>query len=181
MINLLPTENKKQLRASIHNQILLRYIFLLVLALFLSAGIFGFIYISLKQSQDVFKAQEAENNQKIVQYANMQKNATELSKNINQTKNVLSKRVDYSKVLFKLASILPTGVSISDIKLEAKLFEGEKKLVINLTNADQASDIKKVLEDSKLFKSVSIFSVTNTERSKQATYNVVFDIKGFEL
>ena len=181
MINLLPVENKKQLRAAVHNRILVRYIFLLLITLLLSAAIFGFIYISLKQSQAIFKAQEAENNKKIVQYADMQKNASELNKNINQTKNVLAKRVDYSKVLFKLASILPKGVSISDIKLEAKLFEGEKKLVINLTNANQASDIKKILETSKLFKSVSIFSVTNTERSKQVTYNVVFDIKGFEL
>lgn len=181
MINLLPLDNKKQLRASIHNRILSQYIFLLITLLLISLGAFVFVYFSLKQSQNIFQAQEIENNKRIIKYDAMKKSASELSVNINQTKNVLSGRVDYSKVLFKLAKILPEGISVGEIKLESKLFEGEKKLNINIERPDQASEVKKIFEQSKLFKSVSILNVTNSEKSRRVTFMVVFDKKGFDL
>ncbi len=181
MINLLPTKNKKELVASIHNRILVQYIFLLLASAVATVVAFGFIYLSLKQSQDLFRKDEENNNQKVVAYEEMKKNATELSTNLNQAKSILSQRVDYSKVLFEIAKILPPGVSINAIKLESKLFEGVKQLEINLQSEQQIVEVKKIMEDSGLFKSVSIDSVVVDDESIRANFSVSFERKGFGL
>lgn len=181
MINLLPPENKKQLRASLHNTLLRGYIGLLLVFVLIYAGVFGFVYITIRQSQDIYRQDEAANNQRVIAYADTKKSATELSNNLKQAKVVLDQRVDYSQVLFEIAKILPEGVSINSVRLESKLFEGEKPLEINLVNSNQSAEIKKVLENSGLFKSVVIVNVVSNDKVIKATFNVVFDRKGFGL
>lgn len=181
MINLLPVDNKKQLRASLHNTILRGYIGLLVVFTIIYAGVFGFVYINIQQSQAIYKQNEIDSNKRVAAYADLKKDASELSSNLNQAKVVLSQRVDYSKVLFEIAKILPEGVSINAVRLESKLFDGEKPLEVNLVNANQAAEIKKLLEDSGLFKSVVVVNVVNNDRVIKATFNVVFNRQGFGL
>ena len=181
MINLLPPENKKQLRASIHNTILRNYVGVLLASVVVYAAAFGFVYIKIKQSQDIYREEEASNNQRVVEYEEVKKDATELSNNLKHTKTVLDQRVDYSKVLFEIAKILPEGVSINAVQLESKLFEGEKSLEVNLVDSNQAADIKKLFEDSGLFKSVVIVSVVNTDQIIKANFSVVFNRQGFGL
>lgn len=181
MINLLPIDNKKQLRASLHNTMLRGYVGLLFVFILIYAGVFGFVYITIKQSQDIYRQNEAANNQRVIAYVGMRQEAGELSSNINQAKLVLDQRVDYSKVLFEIAKTLPDGVSINAVRLESKLFEGEKPLEVNLANANQSADIKKLLENSGLFKSVVIVNVVNSNKAIKATFNVVFNREGFGL
>lgn len=181
MINLLPLENKKQLRASLQNTMLRGYIGLLLIFVIIYAAVFGFVYITIKQNQNIYRQDEEANNKRVLADAGFKKEATDLSANIRQAKTVLDQRVDYSKVLFEIAKILPEGVSINSVRLESKLFEGEKPLEVNLINANQAAEIKKLFEDSKLFKSVVIVNVVNNDKVIKATFNVIYNRQGFGL
>lgn len=181
MINLLPADNKKQLRASAHNRILSKYIVLLLIGIVLAVATMAFVYLALKQSQEIFRKDEEKNNQRIASYSKFKEEAQELSRNINQTKSILAQRVDYSKVLFEIAKILPKEFSISSIRLESKLFEGNKQLEVNLQNPEQAPQVKQIFEESNLFKLVSIDTVINTDKLCIARYTVVFNREGFGL
>lgn len=181
MINLLPANNKRQLRASLHNTLLRKHIGLLLVFTVALGAVIAYSYFVLKSYQEFYQETEHQNNLRVVEYQELKRKANDLSQDLNLSKTILSQRVDYSQVLIKIAQILPEGVSIDAITLESKLFEGSKTLEVNLTHSDQASDIKKLFEESDLFKSVIINNVVSDDHVCKASYNVVFNREGFGL
>lgn len=181
MINLLPTENLRSLRASKRNVLLGRYIVLLIMAMILMVGIFVFMSITLEESKRVTVQAKIENEKRVASYKDTKAHGETLNKSLIQVKNILSQRVDYSKVLVRIAQTLPDNVSIQSIQLESKLFEGTKTIQINAPNLNSVVATKAAFEKSKLFKTVKIEHTNEVEEFVQATFSLVFDRKGFEL
>lgn len=181
MINLLPKQNLKELRASKRNVLLRRYIVLLTLAIVLLTGIFVFMYATLEDSKKITAQVIVENDKRVASYKDTKLQGETLNNNLIQVKNILSQRVDYSKVLVRIAQILPANVSIQSIQLESKLFEGTKTIQINAPNLDSVVAAKAAFENSGLFSSVKIDSTNEVKDSIQATFSLGFNRKGFEL
>src|SRR5574344_402870 len=110
MINLLPVETKKQLRAARTNTILIRYIITVVLAaIFLCLVILGSYYImseSKKTAENAVISTKTNGNS----YSPTVKKSNDFIADLSNAKNILAKRVSYSKIIEDLINALPSGV-----------------------------------------------------------------------
>ena len=122
-----------------------------------------------------------ENEQRVKTYDKTNAEAQVLNKSLNQVKGILSQRVDYSKVLVRIAQVLPANVTIQSIQLESKLFEGTKVLRITAPNLDSVIATKTAFEASQLFTSVKIDDTNESKDQTHATFSLMFNRKGFEL
>lgn len=188
MINLLPSENRKQLAASKQNGDILRSIFVVLGTMAVLVGMFAVIYIALTNSENLANQSYESNQTRIAEYKEVEANANKLLKDLSKAQQVLAQRVNYSNVLIKIAQALPSkDVTISSIQLDSKLFNDQaKSLTINAKSQDQVIETKNAFEKSGLFKSVKIDEIgTETLKDEteitRSTFSVKFNRQGFEL
>lgn len=188
MINLLPSENRKQLAASKQNGDILRSIFVVIGSMGVLVAMFIVIYVALINSEKLANQTYNDNQTRITEYKEVEADATKLLKDLNKAQQVLALRVNYSNVLIKIAQVLPSkDITISSIQLDSKLFNDQaKSLTINAKSPDQVIETKNAFEKSGLFKSVKIDEIgTETLKDNTAitksTFSVKFNRKGFEL
>jgi len=159
MINLLPTEDKRQIRAARVNIVLFRYVIIIVasfLFLMLALGASYVILRGVKQSADTVlsttSGQSQQNAQVVAQVQSLQSQ-------VAQAKSSLSNQISYSKVLTNLASVLPSGVIVQTLTLTSTSF-GTPTTVSFLakTNAE-ATKLQSQLQSSPYFSGVSLQSI----------------------
>ena len=117
MINLLPYEEKRQIRAGQTNTILLRYIIMLVVALLFLTGVFGMYYRSLTQIQTDAQQLIDTNQQKASAYNTARQQATALTASLSSAQTVLSQQVCYSNILTAIGAATPSGVILTALAL----------------------------------------------------------------
>lgn len=163
MINLLPPESKRQIRAGQSNLLLLRYcIASLLLAALLGALIAGvyFIMSNSKRDAENLIQQSETSGQK---YQKVKREASEFSNNLSTAKTIFDKDVLYSKIAVKIAQTLPPGVVLQSLQLDAKTFG--QPMVLNAAgkNYDDSIRLKTALEESPIFNDVHLQSVSQSE------------------
>ena len=109
MINLLPDEQQKDIRAARTNTLLLRYLILLVGAMIFLLGAFGVTYLSLTSSARQADEVRAENEQAATGYQETHAAATQLRNNLFSAKSLFENELRYSKMLLRLSALLPEG------------------------------------------------------------------------
>lgn len=160
MINLLPPNEKRELRAGRTNFLLVRYnIALLVALVFLFAAI-GVVFVYLNNTKASAQATIEENKTKVAGYATVQSQATQFRSNLTTAKQILDKEVTYTKVILDIAQILPQGVVLQNLNLDSATFGTETMLVAQATNYDRALALKAAMEKSPLFSNVHFATIT---------------------
>ena len=160
MINLLPTETKKQIRAARLNVILLRYCALLAAALLFTLTSFGvgvFITLQTKTTADAEKATAATAS---AQFSAVKSQAEAFASNLNAAKAILGNQISYSTTLIKITNSLPPGTVLNNLSLSDASFITPLTLSARATSSATALGLKTALADSKLFGSVNIVSIT---------------------
>lgn len=168
MINLLPPEVKREIRAGQANILLLRYcVTTLVLAAFLGVAIIGVFYI-IHISHDSVEREVQKSNQKIASYKSTEREYTEFSTNLATAKAIISKDVRYSSISQKIGKALPQNVILESLTLDAGKFGTPLVLNARGKSYDDAIALKTKLEESSLFNDVHLVSVaqSNTEDGK---------------
>lgn len=166
MINLLPHEEKRQLQAARTNTLLIRYnfIFLGVIA-FMGIAV-GVTFIFLTNTKANAERTLQENESKVGQYAAIDTEAKQFRKNLLTAKQILDNQTTYSKTILAIARLLPSGVVLQNLNLDAQTFGTPTSLVAQAKTYDDALALKESFEKSSLFSDVhfeSIASGTSTD------------------
>ena len=103
MINLLPPEEKRQLRAARSNTLLIRYnILLLGVVAFMGISI-AVTYVFLSASQQTAKQTIAENDAKVKQFNPIKEQAELFRQHLTTAKQILDNEITYSKAVVAIA------------------------------------------------------------------------------
>lgn len=160
MINLLPPEQKKQIRAGQSNVMMLRYCIASLILAILLGGLVVVTYLTLKNARNSAEASLAEGQAKSQKYSQVQQQATEFNNNLSIAKTILDKEVRYSQVAVKIAQVLPPGIVLQSLQLNADSFGKPMILDAYGKSYEDAIRLKTALEESDIFHDVHIISAT---------------------
>lgn len=169
MINLLPPEQLRELRAARANTLLLRYnIFLLGVLLFVVLALI-IVYFYLNTIKDTAIQTKHDNDAKVASYIHIDDQAKDFRNNLANAKTILDKDVTYSKTLLAIANVLPDGVIFNTITLDSATFGTPTVLALKARDEGAAVAAKEAFSKSSMFSDVHFTSVS---RKNKDTYPV---------
>ncbi len=165
MINLLPPEIKRQIRAGQSNTLLLRYCVLSAILAVLLLGAGGAIYLIMNISKNQAQATIDDARAQSAIYAESQQQADTFKNNLALAKTIIDKEVRYSNILLTIAQTLPSGIVLESIQLDAKTFGKSTSLNALGRSYGDAVRLKSAFEKSPYFTDVHINSVSENKDS----------------
>lgn len=167
IINLLPPEQKKEIRAGRANLLLLRYCVLtgVVVTVLCLAIALGYLYLS--NTKNLNEARIAENNLKSKEFANVEAESKQFKSNLTIARRLLDKKVTYAKVYVKLSNTMPEGTALESFMLDPTLAGQRALLSARVKTPDHAIQVRKKLIDTGLFKEVP-FATLKLDQQKNA-------------
>lgn len=155
MINLLPPDDKKQIRAGRTNVVLVRYNLLIVFSvIFLTAAI-GFAYYYLTTAREIAQAAIIESTRKEGSYAAVKTEADSFRSELSNAKTILDDQTSYAKAALNIAKLLPTGTALNSLKLDKQSFSTPLIMTVNIADEQAAIDLLNNFKSSPLFSSVT--------------------------
>ncbi len=165
MINLLPQEERRQLKAARSNTLLLRYNFLLLaVGVFLAASV-GVTYFYLNSTRASAEAAIQDNANKTSGYAASEEKARTFRSNLTTAKQILDREVAYTKVILEISQVLPQGIILENLNLDSQTFGTETVLVAKAKDYSRALALKDSFEQSSLFSNVHFKTITAGDAS----------------
>jgi Tfp pilus assembly protein PilN len=162
MINLLPDDFKKELRASRTNVTLLNYLIILAVGVIFLAVLFVGVYYVLTNTKSDAQSIIKQNNSKTSALASTEQQALSLRASLSTAKVILDQEVDYSKVVTGIAQVMPAGTVLASLSLSSTTFGTPIILQANAKSIDDALALKDSFSKSSLFSNVSIQTLTST-------------------
>lgn len=160
MINLLPPNEKKQLRAARANVLLLRYNLLVLGALiFLVVGLSGvYIYLTTQKQAAEFTIQE--NSKRESKYSLVKQDADKFRSELSSAKNILNSQVSYSKAFIRFSSLFPASTALKDkVELNESMYTTPVVLGVKVKNEAAAQAVLDSFKSSKYVTSVTKDSI----------------------
>ncbi|MGO3702079.1 MAG: PilN domain-containing protein [Candidatus Saccharimonadales bacterium] len=161
MINLLPKDRIKQLRAAQQNTLLLRYIIATTITLLLVLAIHVAAFALLKNAERANAVIAQENQAQIDEYRHIREQSEEYVANLKTAKAIFDASIAYSNVAVNIAQNLPEGVILQSIDLDRSTIGQPTTLVAKTRSYDAGIALKEKLQDSTIAKDVSIASTTD--------------------
>jgi hypothetical protein len=175
MINLLPPEEKRQLRAAHTNTLLVRYNFFLLSAVAFLGLAVGITYLYLTSTKAAADQQISDAQVETGGYAETQAEAQQFRSNLATAKQILDREVTYTNVIITIAHLMPNGVVLELLNLDAEAFGTETTLLASAKDYDRALAFKDAFQNSPLFSDVHFQSVetsTNPDYPIAVSLNV---------
>lgn len=163
MINLMPNDAKKEIRAARMNVVLSRYIIVILLAFAFLVLLLAGSYVVLSQNKASAERLIQTNNVKADVYSSTKAQVDALSSNLLVTKNILDQEVLYSNVLMNIGQQMPTGTVLSSIALNSASFTGTPVTLkaYAKTNEDVVA-LRQKFQSSPIFTRVNFDSVSDS-------------------
>ena len=171
MINLLPNDVKKEIKAARTNVSLLRYIFVLGAGIAFLCFIAVGVYFILMNTQTNADSAIKDNQSKTSSYSSSQAQAQALRASLANAKNILDKEVRYSKVITGIAALMPSGAVIDSLSLSPTTFGTPTTLTVYAKSTEAALSVKNSFQASPLFSNVAFVSITNASQA-QSNYPI---------
>jgi hypothetical protein len=154
MINLLPDDIKREIRAARMNVILLRYNLLILSALGMMITLCLLFYIILQSTQSHAVSTSNDNSEKAASFASVRKEADEYRNNLSIASKILDNSLPYTTVIFQITKLLPTGVNLDGLSLNASDFGQQVVFSAHARGYAQATQLKQNFQNSNLFTNV---------------------------
>lgn len=162
MINLLPDNDKREIRAAHTNVILLRYNLLLVIvAAFLLASC-AIVYAALNAGKANAETTNQQNISRAAAYEPTKKQAEEYRKNLKVAKQILDNEVIYTDLVFAITNLLPKDTVLDDLMLNSSTFGANTIINAHAKNYEAATALKTAFENSELFQDVRFQAISAT-------------------
>lgn len=175
MINLLPPDQLRELRAARANTLLLRYnIFLVGILVFVVLALIV-VYFYLTTIQSAAETTKRDNDAKVTSYAHINTEATAFRSDLANAKSILDKEATYSKTVLMIASQLPSGVVLDTLNLDASTFGTPTVLALKARDQNAALAAKEAFQKSPLFSDVH-FTSLSTSKGSSDNYSVVANL-----
>ncbi len=164
MINLMPDEAKRQLRAAKLNVSLLNYfLILLVAAAFLGFILYGSVVL-LRQTEESAKQLILANDTKAEVFEETQTQIAGLSAKLSDARVVLDGQRSYTKILQTIGGAMTTGTVIDELSLTPAAISGEPFVAtIFATTSTATVELQESLESTGAFSSVAISSISQSD------------------
>lgn len=174
MINLLPPEEKRQLRAARANTLLIRYNFFFLAALMFLGVAIGVTYFYLSNTKANAEQIISDNKTKVGNYATVETQADQFRSNLTTAKQILDHEVAYTKVILEISQLLPSGVVLPSLSLDSRTFGTETTIAAQAKSYNQALALKTAFEKSPLFSNVHFLSITSG--GNNSTYPIAVNL-----
>ena len=175
MINLLPIDDKLIIRAGRANRLLVRYVLLTLSLIVLIFIIFAAVWIQLTLTESGAKQKITESEEATKNLSSEVASISEFEKNLASSKQVLSKQVNYSEILLKFASTIPSNTVIDSITLSPELVGKPTSFIAQVKDASTAIKLKDSLQKSPYFSDVYFENLTSKDESKYG-YSVTMNV-----
>lgn len=172
MINLLPPQEKKQIQAAQANVLLWRYSVVTLLLAGLLAAFVVIVFIILGADRANSEAELKRSEEHSQKYRDVQQQVTTFSNDLKTAKAILQKDVRYSQIAMKIGNVIPAGITLQTLTLDAATFDKPTVFVATGQSYNDALRLKKAMEESPLFQNVSLSSVSRDEKTGQVTINI---------
>lgn len=160
MINLLPPEEKRQIQAARSNTLLLRYNIVSISVLVFLLAAIATTYVYLTNTKASAEQTISENKERVSDYASVEAEATEFRSSLSTAKQILDQEIVYSKLVLDIAKLIPQGVVLKQLNLDAQSFGAETVLTAEAKDEKAATSLKDSLASSPLFSNVHFQSLT---------------------
>ncbi len=175
MINLMPTDAKQAISYARLNSRLAKWtISCLVIIAVMAATVFvGGLYIDRTKNSLTTSIEETKQTIATQKLDQTKQEADSISAGVKLIVQVLSKEVQFSKLLQQLGKLMPTGATLGDIQLSNKV-SGALVLTANALDYQSATQVQVNLQDPKnnLFDKVDTLSVNCVDTSASTTSTV---------
>jgi Tfp pilus assembly protein PilN len=172
MINLLPPETKRQMRAARMNVTLYRYCLLITATALLLGFVFAVGFWATLNEKSLADAAKQETQQSAQAYAATRTAAENFAKDLSVAKTILGSDVSFSDLVLNIAGVVPSGVVLNNLTLgttQAANASTPLDLSGRATSYDRAIALKNSLEDSPIFENVSITNVSQGDTTGGTT------------
>lgn len=159
MINLLPDDAKKEVRAARTNVKLVNYLIILGLGVIFLGGISTGVYFILLSNEADAKALVAENTSKSATFSSVRSDADTIRASLSSAKLILDNEVAYTKVMIGIAAVMPKGVVLEKLTLSPATFGTPTTIQAYAKTTAAALALKDSFQQSPLFSNVTLESL----------------------
>lgn len=162
MINLLPEDNKRLMRAARANVVLLRYNLFTLIAVVVLCLICVLFWAMLHNTQSTALSKSTTNSEKAATYAETRKQADEYRANLAIASQILSNGVNYTDTIFTITKLLPSGVVLDSLTVNATDFGKQMTFSAHAKTFDKATELKKNFQNSTAFSNVYLQNISDS-------------------
>ncbi len=164
MINLLPDEHKKQIRAGRTNVLLVRYFAMLAVAIILLSGLVVGSYAVLNTSRSAAQAKVDDNEKQVDDYQQVRDDSEQFRSDLATAKAIMDNEVTYSKLIYKIADAVPANVVLESLELDSEKLGSSATMNASARSYTDAVALKNAfIEDEQLFSDVSFDTLDYTD------------------
>lgn len=177
MINLLPTDYLRQLRAARTNVLLLRYsIGMMLVAVSLGLATLA-VFMLMSTLKTTAESTIASNQARVSNFASVQSQADSYRQDLSNAKLLLDNEIRYSKIYLEVARIMPTGTALETLNLNPSNIGAPLSLPIKIMGEKQATSLLSAFRSSAIFSnSASYGALTPNAGSDSGTYPYIITI-----
>lgn len=151
MINYLPADQKKQLRAARTNVLLLRYNIALVFAVAFLALAMATATFMLSNEKTAAEDTIATNQTQAGDFATIQTRADSFRKDLTDAKAIFDGEITYSSLYLEISRLIPAGVALESLKLDPSQIGTPITLTAKIKGEQQAINLLDRFKNAPLF------------------------------
>ncbi len=180
MINLLPVEVKRDIKAARLNVVLRRYVLIVIVALVAMMLVCAGAYLILKSSQSSSQSTNTENIEKAKEYDDVKKRGDEYRQNLSVAKQIFDNSTNYTNLIFTIAGLVPKGVIMDSITLSSTSLANQNLFLAHADSFESANKMKASFEKKvdangdNLFTDVRFENLTQETADSTSDYPVSF-------
>lgn len=161
MINLLPREKLRQLKAAQQNTLFIRYTTLSMISLVATVIIFGVTFIFLKAAEHQGNMTAEQNTTKLASYSSVRQEAKDYENNLKVAKHLLDQNIPYTNALLNIASAIPQNTILQSITLSPASVKSPFTLNARTVSYEGAIKLRDSLSEKRIGTDVKLLSVTD--------------------
>lgn len=164
MINLLPYEHKSEIRAGRANVLLVRYIAILMCAAIVLGGLLVGAYIVLNNTKAIAEVKVQENENRMAAFQATRAQSESFRSDLSTAKTILDENISFSKLIYRIAATVPSGVILDNLTLDPKTFGSSVDLTASAKSFDDATKLRDAFSrNDQVFSDVSLQTIRSPE------------------
>lgn len=160
MINLLPPDMLREMRAARTNTVLRRYLVTSFAALLAVIVIFGVSFYFNQQQYQHYQQQRQESQQNLAGAGDIKQRVQAYNDNLKLAENVYKEEIKMTTLLQNLSSVLPPGAVLSGVSFNLESFSEPVTIAAQVDTFEKAGVLKRNFDQSAFFADVSLQNVT---------------------
>lgn len=172
MINILPSELKRQIKFSRYNVIALRYIFYVALIALVTGGTLGVSHWYADQQISDYKQNLQTKDAEAGEYQELESSIQAFNQKTETVRSLLDQRPRFSVLLGDIANVLPQGSYLRGITLNEEI-DQPVELNVVVPSQSEAVSIRDALLQSPRITSADIQNISQDDSSDEVNVHVI--------